>query len=346
MPAALNIKPRKRSDLVGLAQHNFRTGPTPDSADPTLSKNNIILLGNKDVAGAFGAMPERQPKGRKIRSDAVLGASFVMTLPIEIDPNKEKDVWRWVEVSMAWAAQNLPGRAAYATLHLDEPGARAHIHLLKIPEDETGKINYKQYYSSPIKLLKIQDSYTNALRPLSVWPNSKEDKELLAKTYTKDANAASAQLSKQLRKVEEWNREQLDLGRLANDLPIGEPPLMPAPPKKEPRRVKATLPKKERFESSEDYRKRALSAVQKQIDWAQDLAVEPWLLWLDELKERWSKILDRWKILSTWRLRLKPADNVDESLDLLENKQIQANDAPLAEDVSEHAERSTTQNPM
>ena len=100
MPAALNIKPIKRDGLIGLAQHNFRTGPTPKSADSALTKDNIVLIGNKDVAGAFGDMPERQPDGRKIRSDAVLGASFVMTLPIEIDPNNEKDVWQWVEVSM------------------------------------------------------------------------------------------------------------------------------------------------------------------------------------------------------------------------------------------------------
>ena len=166
---------------------------------------------------------------------------------------------------------------------------------------------------------------------------------MLAKTYTNDANPASARISKQLKEIEEYKKEQLDLGRLAHDLPIGTQSI-PVTPKRKPERVKARLPKKRIMESSEEYRKRALSDIQQQIDNAQDAAVAPWLQWFEELQERWERIQERWKKLAGWRKRLMPSDNVDESRDLLENKQIQANDAPLAEDVSEHAERSTTQN--
>ena len=201
MPAAMHISSRKRVELKALAMHAFREGAPAESVDPARSYLNKALHGEANAMGALGAMPQQQPDGRKIRSDANLGTSMVFTLPDELAHDDEQALDAWTQATMDWIRDNAPGEVAYAVMHRDEPGARPHIHAMMLPMDEKGTVNYKLHYGRKDLFEELQDSYTDALLPLGVTPNSPETRAMLKPTYTPFANPEGAEISRTLRKV-------------------------------------------------------------------------------------------------------------------------------------------------
>ena len=67
--------------------------------------------------------------------------------------------------------------------------------------DEKGTVNYKLHYGRKDLFEELQDSYTDALLPLGVTPNSPETRAMLKPTYTPFANPEGAEISRTLRKV-------------------------------------------------------------------------------------------------------------------------------------------------
>ena len=133
----MNLESYQRHELGGLDGHNFRqAGHSSASIDPSLSHLNRTLI----EPDSNLVIPTVQPNARKVRDDARLVASFVMTLPEELGEDKLDD---WIKASMAWW-NTLPGKPAYAVLHRDEPGARPHIHAVRGPVDEAGHLNYRR----------------------------------------------------------------------------------------------------------------------------------------------------------------------------------------------------------
>ena len=183
--------------------HAFREGAPAESVDSSLSYLNKSLHGEANAMGALGAMPQQQPNGRKIRSDANLGTSMVFTLPDELAHDDEQALDAWTQATMDWIRDNAPGELAYAVMHRDEPAARAHIHAMMLPMDEKGTVNYKHHYGRKDLFEDLQDSYTDALLPLGVTPNSPETRAMLKPTYTPFANPEGAEISRTLRRVPE-----------------------------------------------------------------------------------------------------------------------------------------------
>ena len=182
MPAALNIQPLSRSDVGGLAKHNFRIGEIPDHVDQSRSHLNQVLYGSLNVPGALGALPKVQPDtGRKIRKDARLAAAVVCTFPKELDEDKHLN--EWAGKTMDWLHRVCPGKVAYAVLHMDE--GRPHIQAAVLPVDEKDHVDYKRYFGSPEKFSKIQGTYSRQLDSMDVRENSPELKALLAGDYFK-----------------------------------------------------------------------------------------------------------------------------------------------------------------
>ncbi len=167
----MNLQAYQRGALPGIHAHNMRTGYLSASINPDLIGNNRLLdktlIDDSDPGKPIVdiPIPEVQPNGRKIREDARVAASFIMTLPEELGPAQLDE---WVAASMDWWNQ-LPGQPAYAVLHLDEPGARPHIHAIRIPMDAEGHLNYKRDFGGHAERLdEIQQSYGEALASLGV----------------------------------------------------------------------------------------------------------------------------------------------------------------------------------
>jgi len=184
MPAALNIRPKKRADIKGMLKHDFRQydpEEMPPRIDASRLAYNRILHGS---AGALNDLPERQPDtGRKIRVDANLAASMILTLPKELGA---EDVEQWANASVQWLQQECPGRLAYAVLHQDE--SRPHIHAAVVPEDEKGHVSYKVPFDGRGKLRMLQKSYAEALAPLGVESNPEHIKAIRRTQYTRGVN--------------------------------------------------------------------------------------------------------------------------------------------------------------
>ena len=208
MPASFNVQPLSRSDVGGLAMHNFRMGEIPDHVDQDRTDLNRVLLGRLDVPGALGELPKVQPDtGRKIRKDARLGAAVVCTLPKEIDVDDDSLVRQWTDRTMDWLHQECPGKVAYAVLHMDE--GRPHIQGCVLPVDEKGHFNYKAYFGSPDKLGKLYQSYSRKLDSLGVTENTPELKELLAGDYFKGKDGWKARKALKLAVTEVTVRSNL-----------------------------------------------------------------------------------------------------------------------------------------
>ena len=175
MGPSMNLQPHQAGDLAGINGHNLRRpGHTSASFDPALSAHNYML----DQSMTDWTPPAGQPDtGRKIRTDARVAASFVMTLPEEIDPEDGPKLDAWIDATMDWW-NSLPGKPAYAVMHMDEPKARPHIHALRIPENEAGNLNYKRDFGGHRERLdEMQESYALALEPLGVFMAHEEDRK-------------------------------------------------------------------------------------------------------------------------------------------------------------------------
>ena len=186
MGPSMNLESHQAGDLAGINGHNLRqSGHTSASIDPALSSKNRWLdetmISNEFdddlniVRSVTWSPPDRQPDtGRKIRPDARVVASFVMTLPEELGHDR---LDAWVDASLDWF-NSLPGKTAYAVLHMDEPGARPHIHALRIPENDAGNLNYKRDFGGHRERLdELHESYALALEPLGVFMSHEEDRK-------------------------------------------------------------------------------------------------------------------------------------------------------------------------
>ena len=257
MPASFNVQPLSRSDVGGLAMHNFRMGEIPDHVDRDRTHLNLVLQGRLDVPGALGELPKVQPDtGRKIRKDARLGAAVVCTLPKEIDVGDDSLVRQWTDRTMDWLVKDCPGKVAYAVLHLDE--GRPHIQGVVLPVDEKGHFNYKAYFGSPDKLGKLYQGYSRKLDNLGVVENSPALKELLAGDYFKGKDGWKARKALKLAVTEVTVRSNL-IKQREDAVLVPEVESWRPPRRKKPELLGLLT------EADEDYDKRLRASLEREL---------------------------------------------------------------------------------
>lgn len=200
MPAALHIMSAKKGDLTGLAKHALRLGNTSSSRsfiDPSKSdQNKYVQIKPADLRlttpgaqwkiyedGLAIVKPVRRSSGKRLEKNAVWTANMVATLPIEIDATNDEAVREWGRVTLRYIDE-LPGKTLYAAIHMDE--TTPHLHVSKLAVDDDGYLNYREMYSKRGTFKKIQATYSEALKPLGVIPNSPAVKRLKAKKYVPD----------------------------------------------------------------------------------------------------------------------------------------------------------------
>ena len=242
----MNIQPLKRADVGGIARHNFRLGDkVPEHVDPERTPLNKVLYGDSSVPGALGPLPDVQPDtGRKIRDDARHVASFVFTLPNELDGNAAGES-AWVQETQKWLKHECPGELAYAVVHHDE--GRVHIQAAVRPVDSLGHLDYKRYFGTPQKLAELHKSYDKCVEYLGVHPNSPALKNIRAAQYERGINGwrvglATRQLAEKAQRLE------------ARERAVDAPP------------VPFRAPKKSIFERQKKYQARVREAVTEGIN--------------------------------------------------------------------------------
>ena len=231
MPAAMNIQPRKLPSLGGMLRHDFREyepGELPNHIDEDRTQDNALLYGSRD---ALDNLPTRQPDtGRKIRRDANVAGSVVMTLPVEIDPQDRERVEAWTEASVE-QLQQMPGKLAYAVLHRDE--TRPHIHGVIVPVDERGHLSWKRDYGRREAFRGFQAAYSARLAELGVEPTPEAEKAVRRAGYTQSIHGwrvgrAVIDAQERVREAEERVVEaERRIQALTPEPHKGPPPKMP-----------------------------------------------------------------------------------------------------------------------
>ena len=191
MPAAMNIRARKAPSIAAMLRHDFREyapDAGPAHVDPSRTQDNRVLQGSRE---ALDDLPTRQPdrkdkegrlrRGRKIRSDANVAGSVVLTLPKEIDPEDEERVQAWTQETLRFLHEEMPGQLAYAVLHRDE--SRPHIHAAVVPIDERGHLSWKRHFDRKV-FQRLQTAYSACLAALGVHPTPEAEKTVRAAGYT------------------------------------------------------------------------------------------------------------------------------------------------------------------
>ena len=195
MPAAFNLQALQKQDLNPLAKHYTRNQlKVPKQVDPERSHLNAYWpvgedgrLDGRKCAAAMEALGHygkdgKHPDGKTIRKDARYAGTGVFTLPVELKGRGDKVVSEWVDRTLKFAGQQMPGRVAAFALHQDE--TTPHMHICFDVRDAAGKLAYRKMFGDRLRLKAIQAAYSKALEPLGVKPSTEEEKMERRASYT------------------------------------------------------------------------------------------------------------------------------------------------------------------
>lgn len=167
--------------LVACERHNARSQETPN-ADMSRAIENECFVGN--TAQSLRELVFQRigdNGGKKIRASADMKQSAVLAFELMLtaspqyfrpDTPGEAGVWQldklqaWETASAAWLKTKFSVNLVRATFHRDE--ATPHIHAVIVPVNEKGHLCAKDFVGSRRKLIDLQDSYANAMKPLGL----------------------------------------------------------------------------------------------------------------------------------------------------------------------------------
>jgi hypothetical protein len=184
--AIIRIAKLKKSSIGGSGSHVSRSRPTPN-ADRSKLADNQTLIHNNDrelpLGEVVAAKIAANHKKRKIRPDAVHCVEFLLTASPEYfrphDPTAygiydPARLERWKQETIDWLKHEYGDKIVRAELHLDE--ATPHIHAFLVPLDERGQLNCRGIFGERKKMFALQDSYSNAMKPLGLQRGERESK--------------------------------------------------------------------------------------------------------------------------------------------------------------------------
>ena len=181
MATSLNVQSAKRADARSMAAHAYRHGKSEGHVDQDRTHLNQVLHGPatfEAARAAIDALPDKQPNGRKIRTDANYTAQVVCTFPKELP---EAQLETWARETVKWAEHDAPGKLLYAVMHRDE--GRPHIHMGIAALEPDGKLNYRALFGRESladageNLLAMQKSYAERISHLGVEATQGNDYE-------------------------------------------------------------------------------------------------------------------------------------------------------------------------
>ena len=164
-----------------MAAHAYRHGKSESHVDRDRSHLNQVLHGPatfEAARAAIDALPDKQPNGRKIRTDANYTAQVVCTFPKELP---EAQLETWARETVKWAEHDAPGKLLYAVMHRDE--GRPHIHMGIAALEPDGKLNYRALFGRESlddrgeNLLAMQKSLAERISHLGVEATQGNDYE-------------------------------------------------------------------------------------------------------------------------------------------------------------------------
>jgi hypothetical protein len=164
-------KLKTMGNVGGVCAHHSRTRQTPN-ADPLRTPENIWLAGKP--ASLVDTLTDRL-RDIRVRKNAVIAVEFLLTASPEYfrqikseygeyDINK---VQEFNQHAMTWLVNTFKAENILsAVCHFDE--ATPHVHAVIIPVDPKGKLNSTYWFDGRKKLSDLQDSFSEAVKPIGL----------------------------------------------------------------------------------------------------------------------------------------------------------------------------------
>lgn len=161
----------KRNQAHAEIAHVVREKKMGDNVDVSLSNENKYYWRSNHPFKGNGSIPlstqyEERLKELKLqaRADVNTLASWVVTLPVDIDANNKKEVDTFFRTTINFTFHRYPQSFIGAGIHVDEPNARPHVHILMIPAVKELKKNRKTQKKEPTGRWKVsaKELYTKA----------------------------------------------------------------------------------------------------------------------------------------------------------------------------------------
>ena len=169
------------TQIAACGEHNARTQETAN-ADVKKSANNECFVGDNDkslVQLVRGRIADNG--GKKIRASADPKHSAVLAFEVMLSASPEyfrpddpgaagewpaDKLTAWEQLSGQWLKERYGDNIVRATFHRDE--STPHVHAVIVPLDEKGHLNARDYVGDRAKLVALQDSYAEAMKPLGL----------------------------------------------------------------------------------------------------------------------------------------------------------------------------------
>lgn len=152
----------KRSDISQIRRsqkHNLRQQATPNARPD--GPPPAVLFGSPDLVATVRSMlPEKR------RKNAVLAVEMVLTASPEWwHKSSPEEHQQWLDSNLQWLGSTYGENLAQVVFHADE--ATPHLHAYWVPLVD-GRLNYRELYGTPRKMISLQDSYAAAMAPLGL----------------------------------------------------------------------------------------------------------------------------------------------------------------------------------
>ncbi|MEO0516289.1 MAG: MobV family relaxase [Cyanobacteria bacterium P01_A01_bin.116] len=167
--------------ISACGEHNVRTQETPN-ADANKSINNECFVGDNNTALTELVWNRIGDNGgKKIRTSADPKHSAVLAFELMLTASPEyfrpdnpgaASEWQadklqaWETLSAQWLKERYGDNIVRATFHRDE--STPHIHAVIVPLNEKGHLNARDYVGGRDRLIALQDSYAEAMKPIGL----------------------------------------------------------------------------------------------------------------------------------------------------------------------------------
>ncbi len=146
----------KRAQAHGIIAHCKRTKCMGENVDQSLSSQNMSWVSSEEKL-PVEAEYENRLKRFKVqnRSDVNTLASWVVTLPNDMDVSDRQEMKRFFSETTSFIMKRYPKSVLAGYVHMDEPNARPHVHVLMVPVVEERKKNKETQKKEPTGRWKV-----------------------------------------------------------------------------------------------------------------------------------------------------------------------------------------------
>ncbi len=197
--AIMRFQKYKMNSVANIERHQTHRDRLKNRTHPEREKENLSYSQfNETMRKTLRKAIKEQEMatGKKVRKDAVVLTEFVLTFSPEMETQIDKN--EWIKANVKWLCETF-GKDKLLKLFTNADEQTFHIHGYVCMTDENGKFNASKHFGKKSQIIKLQDSYADAMEQFG-----------LVRGESKDITGARHQT------LQEWHKEESE--RLEKEL--------------------------------------------------------------------------------------------------------------------------------